>query len=68
MQLSPHVAVLIDETGHLLLQPVIFLHQQLVHRIQLPVHSLQPGGLLALLLPASANYKEGTISVAKVHE
>jgi hypothetical protein len=35
-----HIPVVKDETGHLLLQPVILLHQQLIHRTQLPVHGL----------------------------
>ncbi|BAS85430.1 Os03g0640825 [Oryza sativa Japonica Group] len=54
MELLPHVPVLVNEAGHLLLQPVILLHQQLVHRSQLPVHSLQARCLLALLLAAPA--------------
>ena len=49
--------VLVDETRHLLLQPVILLHQQLVHRRELPVHRLHAGGLLALLLPAPITRK-----------
>jgi hypothetical protein len=52
-----HVAVLVDETGHLLLQPVVLLHQQLVHGRQLPVHSLQARCLLPLLLAAPNNHK-----------
>lgn len=52
VQLRAHVPILIDESGHLLLQPVILLHQQLVHRSQLPVHSLQARGFLPLLLAA----------------
>lgn len=35
-----HIPVVQDETGNLLLQPVILLHQQLVHRTQLSVHDL----------------------------
>jgi hypothetical protein len=54
VELILHVPVVIDETGHLFLQPVILLHQQLIHCTQLPIHSLQARGLLALLLPASA--------------
>ena len=27
MELLPHVPILVNETGHLLLQPVILLHQ-----------------------------------------
>ena len=57
MELLPHVPILVNKTGHLLLQPVILLHQQLVHRSQLPVHSLQARGLLPLLLAASINHK-----------
>ena len=53
-----HIPVVKDETGHLLLQPVILLHQQLVHRSQLPVHSLQARGLLPLLLAASTNQSQ----------
>jgi hypothetical protein len=62
MELLPHVPVLVNEAGHLLLQPVILLHQQLVHRSQLPVHSLQARCLLALLLAAPANHKGKTSS------
>ena len=58
MKLILHVPVVIDQTGHLFLQPVILLHQQLIHCTQLPIHSLQARGLLALLLPASANHKK----------
>ena len=58
VKLILHVPVVIDETGHLFLLPVILLHQQLIHCTQLPIHSLQARGLLALLLPASANHKE----------
>jgi hypothetical protein len=57
MELLPHVPILVNETGHLLLQPVILLHQQLVHCSQLPVHSLQARGLLPLLFTASTNRK-----------
>jgi hypothetical protein len=32
VELIPHTPVVIDETGHLLLQPIILLHQQLIHR------------------------------------
>jgi hypothetical protein len=32
VELILHKPVVIDETGHLLLQPVILLHQQLIHR------------------------------------
>ena len=58
VKLILHVPVVIDQTGHLFLQPVILLHQQLIHCTQLPIHSLQARGLLALLLPASANHKK----------
>lgn len=56
-----HVPVVKDETGHLLLQPVILLHQKLIHRAKLPVHGLQTRGLLALLLPASTKDNGKTI-------
>jgi hypothetical protein len=58
MELLSHVPILVDESGDLLLQPVILLHQQLVHCSQLPVHSLQARGLLPLLLAASTNQSQ----------
>lgn len=57
MELLLHVPILVNETGHLLLQSVILLHQQLVHRSQLPVHSLQARSLLPLLLATSTKSK-----------
>lgn len=57
-----HIPVVVDKTGHLLLQPVILLHQELIHRTQLPVHGLQATGLLALLLPASINHEKTQFS------
>lgn len=56
-----HIPVVEDETGHLLLQPVVLLHQQLVHGTQLPVDGLQTRGLPPLLLPASIKDKRNTI-------
>lgn len=47
------VAIFIHQLRHLFLQPVILLHQKLVHSRQLPIYSLQPGGLFSLLLPTS---------------
>jgi hypothetical protein len=58
VKLLSHVSILVHESGDLLLQPVILLHQQLVHRSQLPVHSLQARGLLPLLLAASTNQSQ----------
>jgi hypothetical protein len=54
LRLLAVVAVLVDELRDLLLQAVVLLHEQLVHGRQLPVHRLQPGRLLPLLLPAPA--------------
>jgi hypothetical protein len=56
-----HIPVVEDKTGHLLLQPVVLLHQQLVHGTKLPVHGLQTRGLPPLLLPASTKDKRNTI-------
>jgi hypothetical protein len=58
MELLSHVPILVDESGDLLLQPVILLHQQLVHCSQLLVHSLQARGHLPLLLAASTNQSQ----------
>ena len=42
------IAIFIDELRHLLLQPIILFHQQLVHSSQLPIDSLEPRRLLSL--------------------
>lgn len=52
MQLLTHVAVLVNKMRHLFLQPVVFLHQQLVHGSELAVHCLETRGFFPLLLPA----------------
>jgi hypothetical protein len=62
MELLLHVPILVNKTGHLLLQPVILLHQQLVHCSQLPVHSLQARSLLPLLLAAPTKSKNQHVS------
>lgn len=51
------IAILIHQLRHLLLQPIIFLHQKLVHGGQLPIHSLEARGLFSLLLSASVKRK-----------
>lgn len=57
MNLLAHVAILIDKLRNLLLQTVIFLHQQFVHSIQLAVHCLETRSFLSLLLPTSAKWR-----------
>ena len=52
MELLAHEAVFADEVGDLFLEAVVLLHEELVHGGQLAVHSLEPGGLFALLLAA----------------
>lgn len=56
--LLAEIAVLIDELRHLLLQPIILLHQKLVHCGQLPIHSLQSRRLFPLFLSASAKIQQ----------
>lgn len=55
------VAILVDQLRNLLLQPIVFLHQQLVHRCQLTIHRLKARGLFPLLLPASEELKTDKI-------
>jgi len=57
VQLLAHKPVLIHQLWNLLLQPLIFLHQQLVHSRKFPVHTLKLRGLFSLLLPTPANQK-----------
>lgn len=54
LKLLPHITILAYQLRHLFLQPVILLHQQLVHGRQFPVHGLESRGLFPLLLPTSA--------------
>lgn len=54
------VTVLIHQLRNLLLQPIIFLHQQLIHGCQFPIHSLKARRLFSLLLSASVSNKETT--------
>jgi len=56
MQLLPHIPILTHQLWHLLLQPIILLHQQLVHCSEFAVHSLKPRSLLSLLLPTPAHH------------
>jgi hypothetical protein len=55
MQLLPHKSILTHKLWHLFLQSIIFLHQQLVHCRQFPIHSLKPWSLFSLLLSTSAH-------------
>jgi len=36
------VAIFVNQLRHLLLQPIILLHEKLVHGCELPIYSLQP--------------------------
>lgn len=47
--LLAEIAVFVDQVRHLFLQAIVFLHQKLVHRRQLSIHSLQSGRLFPLL-------------------
>ena len=57
MQLLPHIPIFAYQLRNLFLQAIILLHQQLVHRCQFPVHSLEPWRLFSLLLSAPASPK-----------
>lgn len=50
MQVLSHVSILAYELRHLLLEAIIFLHQQLVHGIQFSVYTLKSSGFFSLLL------------------
>lgn len=54
LHLYTEVAVLVDELWNLLLQSIVFLHQELIHCCQLPIHSLETWSLFSLLFSASA--------------
>lgn len=41
LSLLAKITVLIHQLRNLFLQPIIFLHQQLIHRRQFPIHSLK---------------------------
>jgi len=47
------ITIFIHQLRHLLLQPIVLFHQQLIHCSQLPIYSLQPRRLLSLLLSTS---------------
>lgn len=47
--LLAEIAVFVDQVRHLFLQPIVFLHQKLVHRSQLSIDSLQSRRLFPLL-------------------
>lgn len=47
------ITIFIHQLRHLFLQPIVLLHQQLIHCSQLPIYSLQPRRLLSLLLSTS---------------
>lgn len=49
-QVLPHVSILAHQLRYLLLEAVVFLHQQLVHRRQFSVHTLKSSRFLPLLL------------------
>lgn len=53
LSLLTEIAVFINEMRDLLLQPIVLLHQELVHGCQLPVHHLEPWRLFPLLLSTS---------------
>lgn len=50
VQLLLHITVLTNQLRNLFLQPIILLHQQLVHCTQFPIYCLKPRRLFSLLL------------------
>lgn len=53
LSMLAEISVLIHQLRNLFLQPIIFLHQQFIHRRQFPIHRLKTRRLFSLFFPAS---------------